>query len=72
MEEAVKEENNSSQKKKILSFSIKYWKNGRSQAKKFRKPGKNSGKVGRMEEAVEEENYSKLKNIFSFIFQKIL
>ena len=28
--------------------------------------------VGRMEEAVEEENNSKLKNLFSFIFQKIL
>merc|ERR1712051_290225 len=32
----------------------------------------NSGNVGRTEEAVEEENNSKLKNIFSFIFQKIL
>ena len=40
--------------------------------KKFRRPGKNSGNVGRMEEAVEEENNSKLKNIFSFIFQKFL
>ena len=40
--------------------------------KKFRRPGNNSGNVGRMEEAVEEENNSKLKNIFSFIFQKIL
>ena len=40
--------------------------------KKFRRPGKNSGNVGRMEEAVEEENNLKLKKIFSFIFHKIL
>ena len=54
----------------FLSLSRNYWKNGRSLAKKFKRPGKNSGNVGRMEEAVEEENNSKLKNLFSFIFQK--
>ena len=40
--------------------------------KKFRRPGKNSGNVGRMEEAVKEEHNSKLKNIFSLIFQNFL
>ena len=44
----------------FLSFSKKYWNNGRSQAKKFTRPGKNSGNVGRMEEALEEENNLKL------------
>ena len=38
---------------------------------KFRRPGNNSGNNGRMEEAVKVENNSKLKNIFSFIFQNI-
>ena len=56
----------------FLPLSKNYWKNGSRQANKFRRPGKNSGNVGRMEEAVEEENNSKLKNIFSFIFQKFL
>ena len=42
-----------SYKKYFLLFSKKYWKNGRSQAKKFTRPGKNSGNIGRMEEAVE-------------------
>ena len=58
MEEAAVLEKNKN--KYFLSFSTKYWKNGRSQAKKFTRPGKNSGNVGRMEEALEEENNSKL------------
>ena len=33
-------------------------------AKKFTRPGKNSGYVGRTEEALEEENNSKLKKYF--------
>ena len=33
MEEAVEEENDQKLKKYFLSFSTKYWKNGRSQAK---------------------------------------
>ena len=49
-----------SYKKYFLSFSTEYWKNGRSQAKKFTGPDKNSGNVGRMEEAVVEENNSNL------------
>ena len=49
-----------SYKKYFLSFSTKYWKNGRSQAKKFTRPDKNFGNVGRMEEAVEVENDQKL------------
>ena len=56
----------------FLSFSTKYWKNGRSQAKKFTRPIKNPEHVGRMEESVEKENNLKLKKIFSFIFHKIL
>ena len=56
----------------FLSLSKNYWKNGRSQARKFTRPGKKSGNVGRMEEALEEENILKLKNIFSFVFQKFL
>ena len=43
-------------KKYFLSFSPEDWKNGRREAEKFRRPSKNSGKVGRMEEVVEEEN----------------
>ena len=49
-----------SYEKYFYSFSTKYWKNGRSQAKKFTRPIKYSGNVGRMEEAQEEENNSKL------------
>ena len=55
MEEAVEEENNSKLLKYFLSFTTKYWKNGRSQAKKFTRPIKNFGNFGRMEEAVEKE-----------------
>ena len=61
-----------SYEKYFYSFSTKYWKNGRSQAKKFTRPIKNSGDVGRMEEALEEVNNLKLENIFSFIFQNFL
>ena len=50
-------------------FSKKYQKNGRSQAKKFTKPGKNSGNVGRMEEDLEEEIIQNFENIF-FHFPK--
>ena len=46
--------------KYFYSFTTEYWKNVRSQAKQFTRPGKNSGNVGRMEKAVEEENTSKL------------
>ena len=49
-----------SYKKYFYSFSTEYWKNVRSQAIKFTRPIKNSGNVGRMEEALEEENNSKL------------
>ena len=45
---------------KIFSFIFKKileeWK---KLGKKITRPGKNSGNVGRMEEALEEENYSK-------------
>ena len=51
----------------FLSLSKNYWKNGRSLAKKFKRPGKNSGNVGRMEEALEEEiSQSYKKYFFSF------
>ena len=64
-------------KKKIIQtynyiffhFPKKYWKNGRSQAKKFTRLGKNSENVGRMEEAVEEEIIQSYENIF-FHFPK--
>ena len=55
-----KKEKIQSYKKYFRSFPIKHWENGRSQVKKFTRPGKNSGNVGRMEEALEEENKSKL------------
>ena len=61
-----------SYKKYFLSFSTKYWKNGRSQAKKFTRPFKNFGNVERMEEVVEKENNIKLQKIFSIIFHKLL
>ena len=51
----------------IFHKTLEEWK---KIGKKFRRPSKNSGKVGRMEEALEEENNSKLQKIFSFIFQK--
>ena len=66
-EAAVLEEKNTY----FLSFSTKQWKNGRSQAKNS-KDLQNSGNVRRTEEALEEVNNLKLKNIFSFIFQKFL
>ena len=72
MEEALEEENNSKLKNTfsfIFQNILEEWK---KLGKKFKRPGKNSGKVGRMEEALEEENNSKLKNIFSFIFQNFL
>ena len=37
-----------------------------------KRPDKNSGNVGRMEEAVEEENNSILRKIFLFIYHRIL
>ena len=56
MEEAVEEENNS-KFKNIFSFIFqKILEECKKLGKKFRRPGKNSGKVGRMEEAFEEEN----------------
>ena len=59
--------------KNIFSFIFqKFLEEWKKVGKKFRRPGKNSGNVGRMEEGVEEKNNSKLKMIFSFIFQKIL
>ena len=60
MEEAVGEGYNSKLKKYFLSFSTKYWKNGKSQAKNFTRPDKNSKNIGRMEEAMEEGNNTKL------------
>ena len=53
----------------IFHKTLEEWK---KIGKKFRRPSKNSGKVGRMEEAVEEQNNSKLRYIFSFIFQNFL
>ena len=53
----------------IFRKNLEEWK---KLGKKFRRPGKNTRNVGRMEEALEEENNSKLQNIFSFIFQKNL
>ena len=41
----------------IFHKTLEEWK---KIGKKFRRPSKNSGKVGRMEEALEEENNSKL------------
>ena len=46
--------------KYFYSFTTEYWKNVGSQAKQFTRPSKNSGNVGRMEEALEEDNNSKL------------
>ena len=72
MEEAVEEENNSNLKKYFLLFSTKYWKNGRSQAKKIHITHQILWKCWKMEEAVGEGYNSKLQKIFSFIFHKIL
>ena len=66
MEEAVKEENNS-KLKNIFSFIFqKILEEWKKLGKKFRRPGKNSGNVGRMEEALEEQNnfWKKKENIF--------
>ena len=60
MEEAVEEKIIQSYKKIFSIIFKKYWKTGKSQAKKFTRPGKNSGNVGRMEEAVEEGKNTKL------------
>ena len=55
MEEAVEEENNQKLKKIIFSLIFhKILEEWKKLGKKFRRPGKNFGKVGRMEEAVEE------------------
>ena len=60
MEEAVEKENDL-KLKNIFSFIFqKILEEWKKLGKKFRRPGKNSGNVGRMEEAVEEENNSKL------------
>ena len=71
MEEALEEVNNI---KNIFSFIFqKFLEEWKKLGKKFGRPGKNSGNVGRMEEAVEEENNSKLKTYilsFSKIFWK--
>ena len=57
MEEAVEEEKNSKLKIYIYLFIFqKFLEEWKKLGKKFRRPGKNSGNVGRMEEAVEEEN----------------
>ena len=56
MEEAVDKENNS-KLRNIFSFIFQnFLEEWKKLGKKFRRPGKNSGNVGRTEEAVEEEN----------------
>jgi hypothetical protein len=42
--------------KYFLSFSTKFWKNGRKEKEKIHKCWQNSRKIGRMEEVVEAEN----------------
>ena len=48
-----------SYEKYFLSFSTKYWKNGRREEERFQKTWQNSGNAGRMEEVVKEGNKSK-------------
>ena len=69
MEEA--RQKNSEVKKYIFFHFTKILEEWKKLGKKFRRPGKNSGNVGRMEEALEEENISKLKNIYFLSFSKI-
>ena len=61
LEELKKLEENNSKLWNIFSFIFqKILEEWKKLGKKFTRPGKKSGNVGRMEEALEEENNSKL------------